>query len=130
MRVDKYIWAIRILKTRSLATKLVKNNDVKINGEVVKPAKEVSKGDEVSIRKQAIWYSFKVLDFPKSRVGAKLVSDYAKDITSAEELDKLEKLRARVKFERPKGLGRPTKKDRRDLEGFMDDWDEWDLDDN
>ncbi|MAX81405.1 MAG: RNA-binding protein [Crocinitomicaceae bacterium] len=130
MRVDKYIWSIRILKTRSLATKTCKSNYVKVNDELVKPSRELKIGDIVSVRKEAIWYTFKVLDFPKGRVGAKLVAQYSEDQTSAEELQKLDILRTRVKHERPKGLGRPTKKDRRDLDDFSASWDDWDLEDD
>ncbi len=128
MRVDKYIWTIRVLKTRSLATKACKSNDVTVNGEVAKPSKELKRGDKISVKKESIWYTFKVIDFPKSRVGAKLVKDYTQDQTSAEELEKLAILRAKLKFERPKGWGRPTKKDRRDMEEFTQSWEDWDDD--
>lgn len=119
VRVDKYLWGIRMYKTRSLATKMCRQNKVKIGGELVKPAKEVGQGDVVSAKKHGVWFSFKVLQPLSKRVGAKFVEDYARDVTSGEELEKLEVLRARFKQERAKGMGRPTKKDRRDLEDFM-----------
>lgn len=130
MRVDKYIWCIRLFKTRSLSIKVCKSNHVTVNGEVVKPAREIKKGDEISVRKNAIWLSVQVLDIPKGRLGAKLVADYAKDITSSAELEKLRAIQAKTRYERPRGLGRPTKKDRRELEEFIDHWSEWDEEDS
>tara|TARA_B100000780_G_scaffold166400_1_gene116454 strand:- start:125 stop:529 length:405 start_codon:yes stop_codon:yes gene_type:complete len=125
-RIDKYLWCIRVFKTRSLATHAVKNNKVLVNKEAVKPAREVKPGDIIQVRKQNIWYKYKVLATLKNRVGAKLVADYREDITPAEELHKLEMLRIRIMQDRPKGMGRPTKKDRRDMDDFRDDWSDWD----
>ena len=112
MRIDKYIWAIRIAKTRSLASLFCRDGKVEIDGKKVKPARILKEGEIIVVRKGAIFYSYEVLTFPKSRVGASLVQDYAKDITPKEQLDKLEMIRL-ANIDRPKGLGRPTKKDRR-----------------
>ena len=131
VRVDKYLWCVRLFKTRSLATQATKTNRVLVNDEVVKPAKEVKPGDVIDVKKNNIWVKIEVLEILKNRVGAKLVPTYCKDITPQEELDKLEALRVRLIQTRAKGTGRPTKKDRRDMEGFVDDWSDWDdLEDN
>ena len=112
MRIDKYIWAVRLAKTRSLASSFCRDGKVEIEGKKVKPARILKEGEIIVVRKGAIFYSYEVLTFPKSRVGASLVQDYAKDITPKEQLDKLEMIRL-ANIDRPKGLGRPTKKDRR-----------------
>ena len=112
MRIDKYIWAIRVAKTRSLASSLCRDGKVEIDGKKVKPARILKKGEIIVVRKRAIYYSYEVLTFPKSRVSASIVQDYAKDITPIEQIDKLEMIRL-ANIDRPKGLGRPTKKDRR-----------------
>jgi ribosome-associated heat shock protein Hsp15 len=125
MRIDKYLWCIRIFKTRSLAAAQVKLNKVWVNDEQVKASREVKQGDVLKVRKGPVHFSYKVIDFPKSRLGAKLVATYAKDVTSAEEMAKLEVIRLQYQEQRRKGLGRPTKKDRRDLE----DYTEFDFDD-
>lgn len=120
MRIDKYLWCIRVFKTRSLAAQQVKLNKVWVNGELVKASREVKSSDIIKVRKGPIHFSYKVIDFPKSRLGAKLVATYATDMTSAEELDKLEVLRLQYHDQRRKGLGRPTKKDRRDIEDYTE----------
>ncbi|MBM71587.1 MAG: RNA-binding protein [Crocinitomicaceae bacterium] len=112
MRIDKYIWAIRVAKTRSMASSLCRDGKVEVDGKKVKASKVLKEGEEFTIRKGAIFYTYKVLSFPKSRVGASLVSDYSEDITSKEQLEKLEMIKL-ANIDRPKGLGRPTKKDRR-----------------
>lgn len=120
MRVDKYLWAIRVYKTRSLASSQVKENKVKVNEEVVKPSRSVKVGDVIELRKGAVHFTFKVIGLPNSRVGAKLVEEYSKDLTTQEELDKLEMMRLQ-RIERPHGTGRPTKQERRDWEKFFDE---------
>ncbi len=119
MRVDKYLWAIRVYKTRSLATSQVKENKVKVNEETVKPSRSVKAGDVIQLRKGAVYFTYKVLDLPKSRVGAKLVEEYSKNLTPPEELEKLEMMRMQ-RVERPHGTGRPTKQERRDWEKFFE----------
>lgn len=129
MRVDKYLWAIRVFKTRSLASNVCKNNGVTISEKVVKPSREIKVGEIISVKKNNIWYSYKVIATPKNRVGAKLVPDYTEDVTSPEEIEKLNILKARIQLSRSKGLGRPTKKERRDIDEFtesLESWDDWD----
>ena len=121
MRIDKYLWCIRYFKTRSLATKACGLGQVKIRESSLKPSREVHPGDEIEVRKNQIDYKIRVLDTPKSRVGAKLVGLYCVDITPAERLEKLELMKYSKDYYRKKGIGRPTKKDRRDLEGFTDE---------
>lgn len=118
MRVDKYLWCIRVFKTRSIATDACKENRVVINGDPVKPAREVKVGENITIRKGAVHFAWKVVDFPKSRVGPALVADYATDITPEEELEKL-RIIQEGHNQRPRGVGRPTKRDRRDMDRFF-----------
>ncbi len=122
MRVDKYLWAVRFYKSRSKATEAGKKNRFSVNGEVVKPSKEVMIGDKIEIKKQGITYVLQVLEIPKSRVGAKIKLLYVRDITPKEELEKLQEIRETQSYYRYKGIGRPTKKDRRDLDDFIEDW--------
>lgn len=120
MRIDKFIWAIRVYKTRSLATEACRSSKITINGADVKPAKEVVVGDTIVIRKGSVHFQWQVLDIPKSRVGAKLVPEYAKDITPEEELEKLRMLLLVQKETIRRKPGRPTKKDRRDIDSFFE----------
>ncbi|MCK0206335.1 RNA-binding S4 domain-containing protein [Ornithobacterium rhinotracheale] len=126
MRIDKFLWCVRYFKTRSIATDEVKKNRVWINDEVAKPSKEVLVGDIVKVRKNQIIYTFEVLQIPQSRMGAKLVSLHIKDRTEKDQLDLLQLRKEAQTHYRKKGLGRPTKKDRRDLDDFMVDFDEED----
>ncbi len=120
MRIDKFLWCIRVYKTRSLAAAQCKLAKVWVNGELTKPSRELKPGNEVRVRKGPLHFAYKVISFPRSRVGAKLVSTHVTDITSPEELRKLELIRLQFKNERQRGLGRPTKKDRRDIEDYKD----------
>ena len=97
-------------------------------GEVVKPAKEITIGDEVDVKKRGVWFRYRVLELLKKRVGAKLVPDYIEDITPPEEKEKLQVIQTRVQFDRDKGTGRPTKKERRELDDFLSYWDGWEDD--
>ena len=126
MRIDKYLWCIRVFKTRSIATNACKKGQVKINNTSIKPSKEVYPQEIIVVRKNQINYQIKVLDLPSSRVGAKLVDLYRKDLTPKEEFEKTELLKFAKDYYRKKGTGRPTKKDRRDLEK-MDEVDDWDF---
>lgn len=119
MRVDKYLWCVRYLKTRSMATQACKKGAVRVNGDIVKPSREVYPGDEIVLRKNQIKYQIKVLDIPDSRLGAKLVDIYRKDITPREAFEAQELSRSAQEYYRQKGEGRPTKKDRRDLDDFI-----------
>ncbi|NKI33510.1 RNA-binding S4 domain-containing protein [Croceivirga thetidis] len=121
MRIDKYLWATRYFKTRNIATNACKKGQVKVNGQVVKPAREVYATDEISLRKNQIDYKMVVLDIPESRVGAKLVDIYRKDITPKEAFEHNELLQYSKDYYRKKGTGRPTKKDRRDIEDYIDE---------
>ncbi|NQX78599.1 S4 domain-containing protein [Gilvibacter sp.] len=121
MRVDKYLWATRYFKTRNQATIACKKGAVRVNDDVVKPAREVYPGDELKVRKNQVDYVLKVLDTPPSRVGAKLVDMYRQDITPKAAVETLEMLKYSQDYYRKRGTGRPTKKDRRDLEDFTDE---------
>ena len=120
MRVDKYLWAVRYFKTRSIATNACKKGHVKIGGESVKASRNVYPTDKIEIRKNQINYQIEVLDLPKSRVGAKLVNIYCNDITPKENLEKLDLLKYSQDYYRKKGAGRPTKKDRRELDDLKE----------
>ena len=120
MRIDKYLWCIRLFKTRSLATEACKKGHVKINGTNLKPSKEIFGNEEITVRKNQINYIIKVLDIPTGRLGAKLVDLYRKDLTPKEEFEKTELLKYSKDYYRKKGTGRPTKKDRRDIEDYYD----------
>tara|TARA_R110001583_G_scaffold135989_3_gene287841 strand:- start:19624 stop:19995 length:372 start_codon:yes stop_codon:yes gene_type:complete len=121
MRIDKYLWCVRYYKTRNNATEACRKGHIKINGDSVKPSKAVFKHEKITIRKNQINYQIEVLDIPASRVGAKLVDLYRKDITPAEEFEKLDVLKYSKDYYRKKGEGRPTKKDRRDINDFQSD---------
>lgn len=121
MRVDKYLWTVRLYKTRSLATKECKQNHVIVKNELAKPSRLLTINDEIILKKGPVFFTYKVIDFPKSRVGAKLVELYVKDITPEEEKNKLELIREANRAQRDKGLGRPTKKERRAINKYFED---------
>lgn len=121
MRIDKYLWSVRYFKTRNQASNSCKKGQVRVNGQVVKPSREVYPQDEVTVRKDQIGYQLRVLDLPESRVGAKLVNLYREDTTPEEAFQHNELLKQAKEHYRKKGSGRPTKKDRRDLEDYLDD---------
>ncbi len=117
-RIDKYLWAVRLYKTRSIAAEALKSEQVQLNGAFAKPAATLKPGDELRVKRNPIWRHYRVKALLKNRVGAKLVTDYLEDITPEEELQKLEMMKLMPGFDREKGAGRPTKKERRDLEDF------------
>lgn len=119
MRIDKYLWSTRYFKTRNLGTEACKKGHVKINDQVAKPAREVYPMDKIIVRKNQINYQFTVLDLPKSRVGAKLVDLYRKDTTPKEAFEHKELLQYSKEYYRKKGMGRPTKKDRREIDDYL-----------
>lgn len=121
MRVDKYLWCVRYYKTRNIATEACKKGHITVNGQVAKPSREVFPSDKITLRKDQINYILSVLDVPDNRVGAKLVDIYRKDETPAEAFEHLELLRLSKEHYRAKGTGRPTKKDRRDIDDYTDD---------
>ena len=124
MRLDKYLWAIRYFKTRNQATEACKKGHVRVNSTVAKPSKEVFSGENITVRKNQINYDLEVLDLPPNRVGAKLVDLYRKDTTPPEAFEKVEMLKYSKDYYRKKGTGRPTKKDRRDIDDFVEDSDD------
>ena len=118
MRVDKYLWCVRYYKTRNMVTEACKKNHITVNGLVAKASREVFPSDKVTFRKDQITHIIIVLDIPQNRVGAKLVDIYRKEETPAESFAHLELLKLSKEHYRKTGTGRPTKKDRRDLEDF------------
>ena len=119
MRIDQYLWCIRLFKSRNIATNACKKGQILINEQKVKPSREVLPLDLIQVRKDQIWRSFEVLDIPKSRVGAKLVGLYCIEKTAQHliQQEALKKLSAQVS--RDQGTGRPTKKERRDLDEIL-----------
>ncbi|MEG2078517.1 heat shock protein Hsp15 [Chryseobacterium piscicola] len=131
MRIDKFLWSIRFYKTRTLSTEEIKKNRISVAGSVVKSSKEVREGDIIQIRKNQIDYKIKVLQIPKSRLGAKLVPLHVKDVTDQEQYELLKLRRMSQDYYRGKGEGRPTKKDRRDMDDYTgndveSDFTDWD----
>ena len=122
MRIDKFIWHVRISKTRSLAAKLVSGNKIKLNGAECKPSKEVAPGDLISIQKNNAVFSYKITQLTNKRLGAKLVPDYLIDITPEEEIEKYKTYQLAQRVYRGRDQGKPNKKDRRDIDHFLDDW--------
>lgn len=120
MRIDKYLWCTRYFKTRNMGTEACKKGHVRINDQVVKPSREVYPMDKVIVRKNQVNYEFTVQDIPKSRVGAKLVDVYRKDTTPLEALENREFQKYSQDYYRKKGMGRPTKKDRREIDDYLD----------
>lgn len=118
-RIDKWLWSVRIYKTRSIAATACKNSRVRIGETIAKPSTPVKSGDIVHVRKPPVTYSFRVLGLPPSRVGAKLVAQFLENITPQSEYDLLELQKMSGLERRAKGLGRPTKKERRDLDDFL-----------
>ncbi|HLW40207.1 MAG TPA: RNA-binding S4 domain-containing protein [Brumimicrobium sp.] len=127
VRIDKYIWFTRLAKTRTKATELINKGKVKLNGQSIKPSSDVKIGDEIGMVKHTSLFTYKVKDMLDRRVGAKLVEDYLVETTSPEELEKYKLYQATQSAYRKHGTGKPTKKDRRDLEDFFD-WDDDDFD--
>lgn len=132
-RIDKWMWAARIFKTRTIAAEACKKGRISINGAQAKPARTVKPGDVVQVRKPPVTYSFKVLQAIEKRVGAKLVPDVMENVTTPDQYELLEMSKISGFVDRARGTGRPTKKERRELDEFftpeyMDDFD-FDFDD-
>lgn len=121
VRIDKFLWAMRIYKTRSIATDACKNGRITMNGVQLKPSRTFHVGDTFSVRKGPITYTYRILQLCQNRLGAKMVPEYLRDITAPEQLELLELARLAGQSGRDRGTGRPTKKDRRDIETFMSD---------
>ena len=121
VRIDKYLWSIRVFKTRSEATDACKGGKIRVNGADTKPSKMVKVGDTIVARKGAVTYTYKVLELIDKRQGPKLVPSYAENLTPPEELAKLRAPIETFFLKRDRGAGRPTKKDRRQMEALWDD---------
>ena len=119
VRIDKYLWAVRLFKTRSLAAEACKKGKVSVDDMPAKPSRTISCGDVIEVKKMPVVYSYQVLDPIEKRVGAKIVDQFVKDITSQEELQKLE-MKDDFYIKRDRGTGRPTKKERRLLDDIQD----------
>ncbi|HMC98105.1 MAG TPA: S4 domain-containing protein [Flavobacteriales bacterium] len=120
MRIDKFLWCVRLFKTRSLATDAVRREQLMLGGRMVKPSAEVKVGDIIALREPPVWRSWVIEALPTSRVGAKLVPGLITERTSFEDLEKLELARLAKRQQRDPGDGRPTKRERRDLDRFND----------
>lgn len=118
VRIDKFLWAIRVFKTRSEAAEACKGNRVKVNDADAKPSRDVKVGDVITVRKAAVYYKWKVQGLIENRVGAQLVPQYAENQTPQEELDKLKAPVETFFVKRDRGTGRPTKKDRRTIDAM------------
>lgn len=131
MRIDKFLWSIRFYKTRSIAAEEIKKNRVSIGTSAVKSSKEVKEGDTIKIRKNQIDYKIKIIQIPKSRIGAKLVPLHIQDVTDKEQYELLKLRKMSQDYYRNKGEGRPTKKDRREMDEYVgndidSDFTDWD----
>lgn len=120
VRIDKWLWAVRIFKTRTIATEACKKGRVSIAGVTVKPSRTIKVGDVIDVRKPPVTYSFRVLDLAENRMGAKLVPNFMENITPPEQYELLELIRISGFVDRQKGLGRPTKRDGRALRQFAE----------
>lgn len=136
IRIDSFLWCVRIFKSRSKAAEACKKGRITISGVNAKPARMIQRGDIIEVKKPPIVYSFKVLDIPKNRMGAKMVHSFVENVTAPEQYELLELQKLSGFIGRAKGEGRPTKKDRRDLDAFIEDipesfffGDEFDFDD-
>ncbi|KEZ94407.1 RNA-binding S4 domain-containing protein [Nonlabens ulvanivorans] len=124
MRVDKYLWATRYFKTRSKATDAAKKGRIRVGDSIIKPSRDVYPGDIIKLRKDQINYVIEVIDLPDSRVGNKLVNLYRLDRTPQENFEARKMIELNQDYYRRKGEGRPTKKDRRDLNDLLGQQDE------
>ena len=134
-RIDKWLWAARIFKTRTIAADACKNGRIMVNGVGVKPSRMVKVGDTVSVRKPPVTYTFRILKTIEQRVGAKLLPEIYENITTPDQYELLEMNRISGFVDRQRGTGRPTKKDRRQMDAFVGpslegfgDWDDFDFD--
>ncbi|MFK7787660.1 MAG: RNA-binding S4 domain-containing protein [Crocinitomicaceae bacterium] len=123
-RVDKFAWSVRLAKTRSQSSDAISKGKIRLNDQHVKPARDVKLGDTIQVIKHTATFSFKIIQLLNSRVGAKLVTEYIIDITSDEEREKLKMYQATQRVYREHGTGKPSKKDRRDLDSFLEEWQE------
>lgn len=129
-RIDKWMWATRIFKTRTISTEACKKGRVSVGGVTVKPSRTIKPGDVIEVRKPPVTYSFRVIALTENRLGAKLVPEYLENITPKSQLDLLEVVKISGFIDRRKGLGRPTKREGRELSRFTEQatGDGWDFD--
>ncbi|MCH5222553.1 MAG: RNA-binding S4 domain-containing protein [Muribaculaceae bacterium] len=134
-RIDKWLWSMRVFKTRTIATDACKKGRVTINGVAIKPSRNIKIGEIVDVKKPPITYTFKVLAIPNGRLGAKLVPEYLENLTPPSQYDLLEMTRISGFVDRSKGMGRPTKREGRELSRFKEesyadnfflDWEDFD----
>ncbi len=130
VRIDKWLWAVRVFKTRTIAAEACKKGRILIDNNSVKPARMIRIGDVVQVKKPPVTYSFKVIDISQKRMGAKLVPNFMENVTPPEEYEILEMNKISGFVDRQRGTGRPTKKDRRDMVQFTEnlDFDEFNFD--
>ncbi len=129
VRIDKWLWAMRVFKTRTVATEACKKGRVYVGNVIAKPSRTIKVGDVINVRKPPVTYSFRVLALAQNRLGAKLVPEYMENITPKSELDLLEVVKISGFIDRRKGLGRPTKREGRELAQFTESMsDGWDFD--
>jgi ribosome-associated heat shock protein Hsp15 len=128
IRIDKWLWAARIFKTRTIAADACRKGRISIGGNTLKPSRMIKTGDVIDVRKPPITWSFKVLQAIENRVGAKLIPEVLENVTSPKQLELLEMSKISGFEGRAKGTGRPTKKDRRELDDFIDEDFDFDLD--
>ena len=121
VRIDKWMWATRIFKTRTIAAEACKKGRIMIGGVTIKPSRMIKVGDVIQVRKPPITYSFKVLALAENRMGAKLVPQYLENVTPPEQYELIEMIRISGFVNRAKGEGRPTKRDGRELKKFTED---------
>jgi ribosome-associated heat shock protein Hsp15 len=119
VRIDKYLWAVRVFKTRTLATEACRKGKVEVDQMPAKPSRMVATGNVIRVKKMPVMYAYRVLDPIEKRVGAKVVNDFVEDVTPPEELQKLE-MKDDFFIRRDRGTGRPTKKERRTLDDLLD----------
>ena len=119
-RIDKFLWSVRLYKSRSIATEECRKGRVTVAGQPVKPSHMVNEGTTILVRKPPVTYTYLVIALPSSRVGAKLVSDYISDLTPEEEKNRIKPESGKFFGYRPHGTGRPTKRERRDIENFLE----------
>lgn len=120
VRVDKWLWAVRIFKTRSIATEACKKGKIFVNNAVVKPSRTIKVGDIVGVKQNPVLYSFKVLALAQNRMNAKLVPEFMENVTTPDQLELIELGKIAAQTNRARGTGRPTKKERRDLDDFFE----------
>lgn len=120
-RIDKWLWAMRVFKTRTLATDACKKGRVSMGGALVKPSRTVKPGDVIDVRKPPVTYTFRVVQLSENRLGARLVPDYLENLTPKSQYDILEMTRISGFVDRRKGLGRPTKREGREMSRFIED---------